>query len=98
MSDEPYNGEAPFVAGSDTSEAAARSLKDRMTLRRKVWEFIATKGQDGATDDEVEAALKMRHQTASARRRELVLQDAVRDSGQRRRTSSGRQATVWVAA
>lgn len=55
-------------------------------------------GPQGATDAEVEAALGMRHQTASARRRDLVKADLVTDSGQRRATDSGRQATVWVAS
>jgi hypothetical protein len=51
----------------------------------------------GLTDDELEQATGWRHQTVSARRRELVLLGKVKDSGKRRPTRSGRSATVWEA-
>jgi hypothetical protein len=96
MSHESYGGNPPFVSGSDTSEAAAESIKpSSSTLRFKVLTFIKEAGLQGATDDEVEVALDLRHQTASARRRELVLSGHIRDSGSRRPTRSGRGATVW---
>tara|TARA_A100001035_G_scaffold233752_1_gene196582 strand:+ start:157 stop:480 length:324 start_codon:yes stop_codon:yes gene_type:complete len=85
-----------YVKGSDTSEAAARALAGpASSLRASVLEFIY-QAPKGATDDEIEQALGMRHQTASARRRELVLIGLVMDSGERRATRSGRTATVWV--
>ena len=87
------------MAGSATSAAAADSVeKGRAKASRRVREYIGAQGDLGATDDEVERALGMRHQTASARRRELYLTGAVIDSGLRRATSSGRLATVWVAS
>jgi len=96
MSNDLYGGRPPYVRGSDTSEAAADSIEtSSSTLRFKVLAFIKEAGTRGATDDEVEAALDMRHQTASARRRELVLSGHIRDSGNRRPTRSGRGATVW---
>jgi len=52
----------------------------------------------GCTDDELEEWLDERHQTVSARRRELVLCGAVRDSGMKRKTRSGTLARVWVYA
>ncbi len=93
-----YNGKAPSVAGSDTSEAAADSVQSASgRLRAVVFAHVKRCGAGGATCDEVEAALEMRHQTASARVRELVLGGHLRDSGQRRQTRSGRNAAVWVA-
>lgn len=90
---------APFVAHSDTSRAAAASMKPHLgRVARRVYDEIARRGADGATDDEIEEALDLTHQTASARRRELVQLDSVVDSGRRRATRRGRSAVVWIAA
>ena len=92
-----YKGKPPSVRGSDTSRAAAESMTTSApTLRTKVLKLIIDAGPRGLTDDEIEAVTGMRHQTASARRWELVRAGKVRDSGGRRRTRSGRGATVWV--
>ena len=92
-----YNGTAPFVAGSDTSREAAESIQPAASsMRFRVLMYIKATGRTGSTDDEIEEALNMRHQTASARRRELVLSGHVEDSTRRRKTRSGRNATVWV--
>ena len=59
--------------------------------------YIESRGFDGATCDEVEVALDMRHQTASA-----IISVEYRNTGviiasrRRRKTRSGRGATVWV--
>ncbi len=91
-----YPDRPGHVRGSDTSEAAAGSLDESTLsrLRRKVHAFIAMRA-DGATCDEVEIALDLRHQTASARVRELVLGGFIEDTGRRRLTSSGRRARVY---
>jgi hypothetical protein len=95
----PYNDLPPFEAGSATSEAAALSMVDAAsTLRERVFDLIASRGKGGTTDDEVEVALAMRHQTASARRRELELLGRVIKTGDRRPTRSGRTAAVYVTA
>jgi len=87
----------PFEKSSDTSFAAARSMKDVTgELRRAVARFIVERGRYGATDDEVEVDLGMRHQTASARRWELAQKDFIKKSGEKRLTRSGRKAAVWV--
>ena len=100
-----------YVASSDTSQAAATSIEPiagtlrtcgarwatPVLCRRQVLEAIRASGAHGMTDDEAEQALGLRHQTASARRRELVLSGHVADTGERRQTRSGRLATVWAA-
>ena len=88
---------APFVRGSDTSEAAAESIEPSVpTLQACVFAcFVAA--SSGLTCDEAEQETGLRHQTASARIRELVLLGAIHDSGRRRKTSSGRSARVYVA-
>ena len=94
---ELYGGIPPHVRGSDTSIAAALSqLDSARTKEAAVWRLIRD-APDGLTDDDAEHLTGWRHQTVSARRRGLVLRKLVTDSGRRRLTSSGRQATVWVA-
>lgn len=83
---------------TDTQEAAAFGAFPRSgSLRRKVYDVIAGYGSIGVTDDYVEQRLGREHQSISARRRELVLGGFIVDSGMRRKTRSGKSATVWVA-
>jgi predicted transcriptional regulator len=92
-----YYPEQPgFVAGSDTSEDAADSLDDRTLgrLRRLVLGHVSG-NPNGATCDEIEVALELRHQTASARLRELQLRGWVETSNEKRLTRSGRMAHVY---
>lgn len=88
----------PFVQGSDTSKAAAKSVKSSAgVLRVQVLHFLEQQGLWGATDEEVQLALSMNPNTERPRRIELVVAGAVKDSGQRRSTTSGRKAAVWVS-
>lgn len=89
----------PYARGSDTSLAAAVSVAtDTSRLRRLVLQHIAAQGDEGATCCECEIALRLSHQTCSARVNELKRDGRILDSGKRRPTVSGRKATVWVAA
>ena len=94
---QPYGGTPPHVKDSDTSwEAALRVAGSAGSVRRRVFRYITSCLHYGTTDEEIEIELELRHQTASARRRELVILGLVIDSGKRRPTSSGCTATVWV--
>jgi hypothetical protein len=94
---EMTRAQIPFVFGSATSKAAAESIeKDTNRLRKLVFEEIRDAGSCGLTCDEVEARLDLRHQTASARVRELALAGQIIDSELKRKTRSGRAAVVWV--
>jgi len=87
----------PFVRGSETSEAAAEAKRPTAASDEGlVLDFITSRGSTGATDDELEVALGMLHQNASARRCSLVGKGLVRNSGARRPTRSGKRATVWM--
>lgn len=87
----------PFVKDSDTSKSAADSMmKIAPAQKAQVYDLIYITGEDGMTDDELEFALGAKHQTISARRRDLVIEGRVKDSGNRRKTRSDRWATVWV--
>jgi hypothetical protein len=95
---EHYAGKPPSVAGSDTSAAAADSIKhDAKHLRAACFVHVIGSGDVGMTCDEVEVAMRGRHQTISARIRELVCEGRIIDSGRRRATRSGRKAAVYIA-
>ena len=78
----------------DTSIAAAESIAELTPqLRARVFEEIRLR--EGATCDELEISLDLKHQTASARVHELMKEGKIVDSGERRPTSSGAMAIVW---
>lgn len=97
------SGTAPYVKGSDTSQDAAESMEPHLArLQNRIFGLFELWSQGelhfhkGWTDDELECHTKLPHQTVSARRRELVLKGLIEDSGERRKTRSGRKAVVWV--
>jgi hypothetical protein len=93
---DPYNGKAPSV-DVDTSRDAASAIQGFVNpLQAKVLHWVRSQGVNGSTCDEAEVALNMRHQTCSARIRELALKERILDSGIRRRTRSKRKAIVYV--
>jgi hypothetical protein len=67
------------------------------TDRVAVLDYITSRGTEGATDEEIQGALKLSPNTERPRRIELVEQGAVEKSGITRLTSSRRKAAVWVA-
>ena len=87
----------PFVRGSDTSEDAAKSMKHiAPSDEARVYALFEKAGSYGVTDKEIELALGMIHESASARRNGLVLKGKVKNSGDKRRSPSGRKVTVWI--
>lgn len=91
----------PFAKGSTTSMAAAQSMRKRAeTDRARVLAYVRECGDDGATCDEVEVALDLTHQSASARMWDLCGKGGgtpvIRLTSARRRTRSGRGAGVYV--
>jgi len=92
-----FGKKAPFVPGSKTSEAAAERLPIGVltALRRKVFDYIVSCEPRGATTDEAEVALKMLHQTASARFNELENMRFIFNTGRERNTRSRRAAAVY---
>lgn len=65
-------------------------------VARQVYDCVLSAGDNGFTCDEVEAQTKLRHQTVSARLRELVDGGLLRERAVRRATSSGRKAAPYV--
>lgn len=90
----PARHNAPAGTSGVAAQRIARPAKD---IRARVLAFIVSQGPHGATDDEGEAVLKIKPQTYTPRRGELVALGLVADSGKRRNTESGRPAAVWVS-
>lgn len=91
-----------YVSGSPTSKAAADSMIPHApNIKERVFECVR-KGDFinhfGATCDEIEMTLSLKHQTVSARIRELAEAGRIEDSGMVRKTRSNRNAVVWVAS
>ena len=87
----------PFVRGSKTSLAAAVSkVETAAGDEARVYDYLKSRGELGATDHETSAALCMLPDTVRARRVALREKGLVMDSGLRRITPSNRMATVWA--
>jgi hypothetical protein len=81
-----------------TSEDAAASIEGSAnSLRGMIWRCAFEFNLHGITCDEIEEQLGMRHQTASARIRELELSSDLIKTDRKRPTRSGRGAFVYIA-
>lgn len=90
--------DTPGYVNRDTSKEAAQRIEpETSVLRRRILGELQVRGTFGATCDELEQAMDLSHQTASARIREMNLKGSIVDSGNRRKTRTGRNAIVWVA-
>jgi hypothetical protein len=79
-------------------EAAEIAYPHTTTQRRKVYDHINGKGPHGATDTELQQALDLAPNSERPRRRELVQQGRIIDSGQRRPAlDTGNASIVWIA-
>ncbi len=88
---------SPPHNGTPTSQAAAAAISRRApNLRELVFSYIASRGRDGSTADEVCTALAMWPQTATPRIRELAKAGRIVKTGRTRPTRSGCSATVWT--
>lgn len=94
---QPSLFDPPFQRHSITSLEAATEIQPETTgLRLKVLQFIRAQ-KAGATDNEIQAGLKMNPSTERPRRIELERAGLIRNSGEQRKTESGRNAVVWRA-
>lgn len=88
----------PYIRGSRTSKAAARDAEAKAPSKRvQVLALLLHRGEAGCTDHQIAETLEMPPSTARPRRVELVEMGLVVDSGKRRETPYGSEATVWVA-
>jgi len=93
----PFGGMPPYEKTSVTSKQAADSVStSACNMRTKVYNLVELAHEHGMTCDEVEEHTGMRHQSCSARIRELVLLGRLVDTGTSRKTRSGRNARVYA--
>jgi predicted transcriptional regulator len=87
----------PYQKQSATSREAAESSRSRAgSDRTKIIQFLHSKGNYGATCDELEIALNLTHQTASARIADLKRLGIIQESKATRLTRSKRKASVCM--
>jgi hypothetical protein len=68
----------------------------RLSIKQRILDYLAFKGTDGATVDEVEHALSISHQSCSPRFTELKHEHLIKTYGVRRKTYKGVLADVHV--
>jgi len=91
-----YRPATPHVH-TETSRQAAEAVRPIASeLERRVYQYLASCGILGATDEQIQEALGMDGNSERPRRKSLEQKGYVRDSGLKRPTRSGRLATVWV--
>jgi len=91
---------APYVAGSETSEAAAAALDPDKRLNdcERIYRSLSNRGAMGATQDELSRALDLPGDTCRPRLVELYEAGRIwRNADIKRKTSAGRQAVVCFA-
>jgi len=91
-----------YHRGNENSVAANKSIRAdiKRTICRKVWDFIESRGEFGATCDEAEEVLGLLHQTCSP---SFTLMKAMGEGHEpaifsrelKRKTRSGRMAQVY---
>lgn len=91
-------GVARGAAGAPATAPRAAKRLVMGGAHRTILAYVARHAPRGVTCDELERATELPHQTASAYLRELVRLGAIKDSGARRATRTGRAARVYVEA
>ena len=96
VDESPYGGDPPYQRSSDTSEKAALEMAP-LTGKQKRRVLSAISAHPDC-DENLGTRLRLKHHTICARRRELVLLELVKDSGERMVSpTSGKTVTVWEA-
>ncbi|OQA02115.1 MAG: hypothetical protein BWY71_00119 [Planctomycetes bacterium ADurb.Bin412] len=92
-----FDFDRPLFRNSDTSQKAGIHIQKMLgkKLRAKIYYYLKAYGPK--TNEELAEDLHIKYITVTPRISELVELKLVLDSGQRRPTSSGRQAIVWKA-
>lgn len=89
--------EPPCQRHSETSVAAGNSIAYCLgALQTAVLDYLTSRGEHGATDEEIQLALELNPSTQRPRRIELVRKGLVVARGDRK-TKSNRLATVWCS-
>ena len=90
--------DAPGHRNVETSIAAADALAPKLgRLQQMAQAAIRDAGANGLTADELAARLELDRWSIQPRTSELKRKGLIRDGGQRRPNTTGKQAIVWIA-
>lgn len=95
-----YDDQAPYAPNSPTSRAAAASVEGEhvRTQMQRVYDYIVSRGEYGATRQEIADALGLLWQSCGARVRRLVQKGVIGSNGDTRKSrASDRDAEVLLA-
>jgi len=82
-----------------TSIEAQRKAAPRMSSHKaRVYQFLVDRMDQGATDQEMQFALKMSGDTLRPTRGKLLKENFIYDSGKTRKNENGNDCIVWVAS
>jgi hypothetical protein len=82
-----------------TSIAAQIKAAPRMSEKRaRVYQYLVDRMERGATDQEMQAALKMSGDTLRPTRGKLLKDGLIYDSGATRKNENGNDCIVWVVS
>ena len=88
----------PYHNGTATSRCAADAVRHKTKAQaRRVLEFIASMGEAGATDAEIQTELAMPGDSQRPRRRWLQQHGYIEATDNCRMTANNRPAKVWRA-
>ena len=79
-----------------SAEARRQAMKTRPREWERLLRYLRGCRRRGATDQEMQQAVRMGGNTQRPRRRELEQRGLVKNSGKQRKTLAGVRATVWV--
>lgn len=82
--------------GEPFSEAANPSMTKKARDSARIYAFVHSLGEHGATANEAERALGICHSTASARFSDMKERRELLPNGKRRKTEHGHDAGVYV--
>ena len=83
---------------STSIAAMIKAEPKRGSNRQKVYQYILDKQEYGATDQELQAALKMAGDTLRPTRLSLAKDNMIYDSGKTRQNANGNDCIVWVVS
>jgi len=82
-----------------TSIEAQRKSAPRMSSHKaRVYQFLIDRMEQGATDQEMQFALKMSGDTLRPTRGKLLKENFIYDSGKTRKNENGNDCIVWVVS
>jgi predicted transcriptional regulator len=82
----------------NSQKAADNAYLQSGTWRRRIFDYIASRGFNGATDQEIQANFNKSGDTIRPSRKTLEQDGLIVNSGRTRQNDSGNNCTIWVTS